>query len=249
MSICTDPTAELSHRSDSEQSEILSPIPRMHDNITAKESLQWLRAETPSPGPSDRSFASHYSVTGTAANYIHASLPSPAIRPQHRLPSITRRSRKPSSVGSLTERMRGGASSRISILPAATRHAADRRAKGYGEWEGGFARRWIKWMHKEGVKGWIFPCVLLTTSWIKWATSLGSYSGKTSELSLRVHMTNFPSLGRDNPPMFGDYEAQRHWMEITVHLPFHQWYKYDLQYWGLDYPPLTAYVSWLCGKM
>ncbi|CAB4043472.1 Dolichyl pyrophosphate Man9 c2 alpha-1,3-glucosyltransferase, partial [Paramuricea clavata] len=21
----------------------------------------------------------------------------------------------------------------------------------------------------------------------------------------------------------------------------------DLQYWGLDYPPLTAYHSWLCG--
>ncbi|KAH7100843.1 ALG6, ALG8 glycosyltransferase family-domain-containing protein [Auriculariales sp. MPI-PUGE-AT-0066] len=26
-----------------------------------------------------------------------------------------------------------------------------------------------------------------------------------------------------------------------------EWYKYDLQYWGLDYPPLTAYVSWICG--
>ena len=49
--------------------------------------------------------------------------------------------------------------------------------------------------------------------------------------------------------MFGDYEAQRHWMEITVHLPIRQWYTYDLQYWGLDYPPLTAYVSWICGFM
>jgi ALG6, ALG8 glycosyltransferase family len=49
--------------------------------------------------------------------------------------------------------------------------------------------------------------------------------------------------------MFGDYEAQRHWMEITNHLPMRQWYTYDLQYWGLDYPPLTAYHSWLCGKM
>lgn len=47
--------------------------------------------------------------------------------------------------------------------------------------------------------------------------------------------------------MFGDYEAQRHWMELTVHLPLKQWYTYDLPYWGLDYPPLTAYVSWLCG--
>lgn len=49
--------------------------------------------------------------------------------------------------------------------------------------------------------------------------------------------------------MFGDYEAQRHWMELTNHLPIRQWYTYDLQYWGLDYPPLTAYHSWLCGKM
>lgn len=47
--------------------------------------------------------------------------------------------------------------------------------------------------------------------------------------------------------MYGDYEAQRHWMELTIHLPVREWYKYDLQYWGLDYPPLTAYVSWLCG--
>jgi alpha-1,3-glucosyltransferase len=45
----------------------------------------------------------------------------------------------------------------------------------------------------------------------------------------------------------GDYEAQRHWMEITYHLPIGDWYYYDLEYWGLDYPPLTAYVSYICG--
>ncbi len=38
-------------------------------------------------------------------------------------------------------------------------------------------------------------------------------------------------------------------MELTNHLPLRQWYTYDLEYWGLDYPPLTAYHSWLCGKM
>lgn len=36
-------------------------------------------------------------------------------------------------------------------------------------------------------------------------------------------------------------------MELTIHLPLREWYTYDLPYWGLDYPPLTAYVSWLCG--
>lgn len=49
--------------------------------------------------------------------------------------------------------------------------------------------------------------------------------------------------------MYGDYEAQRHWMEITTHLPISQWYFHDLQWWGLDYPPLTAYHSWVLGKV
>lgn len=36
-------------------------------------------------------------------------------------------------------------------------------------------------------------------------------------------------------------------MEITTSLPISRWYWYELEYWGLDYPPLTAYVSWVCG--
>ncbi len=59
--------------------------------------------------------------------------------------------------------------------------------------------------------------------------------------------------GEHHAPMFGDAEAQRHWMEITVSLPIGDWYRNtpdnDLQYWGLDYPPLTAYVSFVCGKI
>lgn len=48
----------------------------------------------------------------------------------------------------------------------------------------------------------------------------------------------------------GDYEAQRHWMELTVHVPMGaDWYYTDLDYWGLDYPPLSAYQSWVCGKL
>ncbi|CAI2324179.1 unnamed protein product [Caenorhabditis sp. 36 PRJEB53466] len=54
-----------------------------------------------------------------------------------------------------------------------------------------------------------------------------------------------PHSGESQPPMFGDYEAQRHWMESTYNLPIEQWYvngtHNDLLYWGLDYPPLTAY--------
>uniref|UniRef100_H2Y783 Alpha-1,3-glucosyltransferase n=1 Tax=Ciona savignyi TaxID=51511 RepID=H2Y783_CIOSA len=52
-------------------------------------------------------------------------------------------------------------------------------------------------------------------------------------------------------PMFGDYEAQRHWQEVTYNLPPTEWYvnssHNNLGYWGLDYPPLTAYHSYVCG--
>eukprot|EP00118_Oscarella_pearsei_P012553 m.93223 g.93223 ORF g.93223 m.93223 type:complete len:299 (+) comp36775_c0_seq22:26-922(+) len=68
---------------------------------------------------------------------------------------------------------------------------------------------------------------------VRWAVSLHPYSG----------------AGR--APMYGDFEAQRHWMEITYNLPISDWYSNtsdnDLLYWGLDYPPLTAYHSWICG--
>ncbi|KFQ16103.1 Dolichyl pyrophosphate Man9GlcNAc2 alpha-1,3-glucosyltransferase [Leptosomus discolor] len=67
---------------------------------------------------------------------------------------------------------------------------------------------------------------------VRWTVSLGSYSGA------------------GKPPMYGDYEAQRHWQEITYNLPIRQWYfntsDNNLLYWGLDYPPLTAYHSLVC---
>lgn len=30
--------------------------------------------------------------------------------------------------------------------------------------------------------------------------------------------------GAGKPPMYGDYEAQRHWQEITYNLPIRQWW-------------------------
>ncbi|KAI0461871.1 hypothetical protein LJB42_004474 [Komagataella kurtzmanii] len=66
---------------------------------------------------------------------------------------------------------------------------------------------------------------------IRLAVGLGSYSGFNT------------------PPMYGDFEAQRHWMEITQHLSIDKWYFYDLQYWGLDYPPLTPFHSYFFGKL
>ncbi|GAA5869494.1 hypothetical protein JCM3774_001467 [Rhodotorula dairenensis] len=81
---------------------------------------------------------------------------------------------------------------------------------------------------------------------VKWAVGLGGYSGRLV------------------PPMRGDLEAQRHWIALTsswlgnwrflqrspsstTSLRPGQWYFYDLAYWGLDYPPLTAYHSLFLG--
>ncbi|KYR01097.1 glycosyltransferase [Tieghemostelium lacteum] len=81
----------------------------------------------------------------------------------------------------------------------------------------------------------VISLFLLVSIMIRYLVGLHSYSGQSK------------------PPMYGDYEAQRHWMEITTKLPVHQWYfngtDNDLMYWGLDYPPLTAYISWVFGKV
>ncbi|PLB52620.1 ALG6, ALG8 glycosyltransferase [Aspergillus steynii IBT 23096] len=88
------------------------------------------------------------------------------------------------------------------------------------------------WAARAGVSQWlVLPLILMAVGLFRWAVSLWGYSG------FKI------------PPMHGDFEAQRHWMELTIHLPMSKWYTYDLQYWGLDYPPLTAYHSWLLGKI
>lgn len=75
--------------------------------------------------------------------------------------------------------------------------------------------------------------ILMIAVLFRWFVALHDYSGKSIY------------------PMYGDYEAQRHWMEVTISLPITQWYfnssDNDLLYWGLDYPPLTAYHSYING--
>lgn len=88
------------------------------------------------------------------------------------------------------------------------------------------------WLVQEGIKP-SFLCISLFALLVRVAVGLHPYSGAGT------------------PPKFGDYEAQRHWMEITLNLPPKDWYRNssvnDLSYWGLDYPPLTAYQSYVHG--
>ena len=51
-------------------------------------------------------------------------------------------------------------------------------------------------------------------------------------------------------PRFGDFEAQRHWMEIALHRNVSQWYDDDGGgWWSLDYPPLSGWWAWGLGKV
>ncbi|XP_065834097.1 dolichyl pyrophosphate Man9GlcNAc2 alpha-1,3-glucosyltransferase-like [Oscarella lobularis] len=85
----------------------------------------------------------------------------------------------------------------------------------------------------------------IDSHWSCWVLSL------LVSLLVRIGVSLHPYSGASKGPMYGDFEAQRHWMEITYNLPISHWYENgtdnNLLYWGLDYPPLTAYHSWFCG--
>jgi len=58
---------------------------------------------------------------------------------------------------------------------------------------------------------------------------------------LRFAIGLSPYSGHGEQQDFGDYEIHRHYMEITVNLPFHEWYN------EIEYPPLSAYLHLLLG--
>lgn len=93
------------------------------------------------------------------------------------------------------------------------------------------AKRWVRWMHKSRMAHLATPVAIGAAVIVRLAVGLGSFSGYRS------------------PPLHGDFEAQRHWMSLAVHVPIERWYTHDLAYWGLDYPPLTAYHSWVMGTL
>ncbi len=88
-------------------------------------------------------------------------------------------------------------------------------------------------------------CTMKRTSWgYLWCICLYA-------LLVRVLVARWPYSGKRKGQLgeLGDFEAQRHWMEVTLNLPLGKWYSYDLDHWGIDYPPLTAYVSMICGMI
>ena len=70
---------------------------------------------------------------------------------------------------------------------------------------------------------------------------------------IKILVGQFGYSGEGDYPRFGDFEAQRHWMEITINLPIQEWYTNSRQnrgdYWPLDYPPMSGYHSYILGKI
>ncbi|KAF8631066.1 hypothetical protein AX15_002670 [Amanita polypyramis BW_CC] len=212
--------------------EILAPIPRRHLLDTCANQ-PWMRSSPPaSPLPSGASLP-------PSSSSIHPSLlPSSPPMTTRRGSASSTRSRQPSSSALRDhEKDKRVASSPVvqwapgTASPSTSLKKMSSKAETGSTGEKAMGRRWVRWMHKRGIRDWVLPGAFLTSALVKWCVGLGSYSGM------------------ETPPMYGDYEAQRHWMELTLHLPIKEWYWYDLPYWGLDYPPLTAYVSWLCGMI
>ena len=56
---------------------------------------------------------------------------------------------------------------------------------------------------------------------VRSSVSLHPYSGQHPYAEVYIFIRYV--LGAGQPPMYGDYEAQRHWMEITYHLPIQEW--------------------------
>ena len=70
---------------------------------------------------------------------------------------------------------------------------------------------------------------------------------------IKILVGRFGYSGEKTPPKFGDFEAQRHWMELTIYLPVSEWYTDSRinrkDYWPLDYPPMSGYHSYILGKI
>ena len=70
---------------------------------------------------------------------------------------------------------------------------------------------------------------------------------------IKILVGQFGYSGEGDYPKYGDFEAQRHWMEITINLPVKDWYTNSrfnrADYWPLDYPPMSGYHSYILGKI
>ncbi|EIW79858.1 hypothetical protein CONPUDRAFT_106565 [Coniophora puteana RWD-64-598 SS2] len=87
------------------------------------------------------------------------------------------------------------------MTPSGSRDVGLGTILGAKEPDTGAARRYVKQLHKNSMKAYAVPSAIATSSLVKLCIGLRLYSGQGA------------------PPMYGDYKALRHWMELTIHAP------------------------------
>ena len=93
------------------------------------------------------------------------------------------RSISPLSAASSTPSVFPRSSSRrlsFSVLLEQERQAratALRRFQNEDSIDQGAVRRWVRWMHKHGMKPWVVPCTIAASVYVKWCIGMGGYSG------------------------------------------------------------------------
>lgn len=135
-------------------SEIIAPIPDRH-LLQSHQSQRWLYS------PSHSSTSSR-AVTPASQTLGHAT---------------SRHSSHHFNFSTLMEHQRPR---RSSWSPAVLRDEVKVKLKASSEEEHGMGKRWIRWMHKHGMKQWVVITVVIASIWVRWAIGLGLFSGEFS---------------------------------------------------------------------
>jgi len=137
----------------SSDASIIAPIPDRH-LLQSHQSQRWLHSPS-------HSATSSRAVSPTSQTLGHAT---------------SSRSRRHLSLSALMEHERPR---RFSWSPTSLRDEVKVKSKATSEEERGMGLRWIRWMHRQGMKQWVVPGAVIASIWVRWSIGLGSYSGKS----------------------------------------------------------------------
>lgn len=77
-----------------------------------------------------------------------------------------------------------------SIVAREKERAEREKAEREKEEDGSMGKRWVRWMHKNGMKSWVAPAAIGASIWVKWCIGLGSYSGQRPIIKFLEHIVN-----------------------------------------------------------
>lgn len=158
---------------------ILAPTPRRH-LLESSASQHWLHTPHPASPISSRA-VSPQSQVGDPLTPSASSTAFPSAHLRRRFSSTHRR-----SISALLSENGDQVKSSSIQTGLSVRHQL--RPKAHEPEEIATGRRWIRWMHKSGMKQWVVPATIVVATLIKLVIGLGSYSG-----ALLLSFSKWPS--------------------------------------------------------